>query len=466
MESYQFLINNYIRDNNCDNDIIKLKDNLYKIGILLKDYPEDNLIILYNRYENKNKGPIELECRSVILNRSNYEIVCYTCTTPIYNMDALNYMVKNSNDDKMIFKCYEGSLLSLFNFQDKWYLSSRKCLDSKSSIINGKSHYDMFMEVLLQDNHNSFEDFTKLLDKKYTYHFVLIHHENDHIVNYTKTFGKNFKKLCFIFARDVENHKEINSEDIDSLILSDNIFLPKKLEDTTFFDKTNQLLNLTEQPEEEGIIIKMNNSLLKLQTMAYQFYKVIGPEKNLYRGFIRLYQANRLNDYFNKFPNAEKYKKIVNPINTTQSFDTVGIIDAVFKVCTSELFELFNILWDSDDNHNNTELYNILPKEYKNILFHLRGIQNKLRGKNKKNSIRVQNIYNYLKIIETREFEDFLRCRKLMFNWIKLDGSNKNLKTFSKSLYYSDKVYYKLIAIYTNKLFPDIMPDDLPVKIE
>ena len=466
MESYQFLINNYIKDNNSDNDIIKLKDNLYKIGILLKDYPEDNLIILYNRYENKKKGPIELECRSVVLNRSTFEFVCYTCSTPIYNIDALNYMVKYSDNEKQIFKCYEGSLLSLFNFQDKWYLSSRKCLDSKDSTINNKSHYDMFMEVLRQDNYNCLDDFTKLLDKKYTYHFVLIHHENDHIVDYNKTFGSEFKKLCFIFARDSTTHSEINSEEVDSLILSDNIFLPKKLENTTYFDKNNQILNLTEQPDEEGIIIKINNSLLKLQTMSYQFYKVIGPEKNLYKGFIRLYQTNRLKDYFIKYPNAEKYKKIVNPLNTTQSFDTIGIIDAMFKVCTSELYQLFNILWDKNNEHNNSDLYNILPKEYKTILFNLRGIQNKVQFKNKLNVLKVQHIYNYLKLIDTKDFEDFLKCRKLMLNWIRLDSSNKDLNTFLKSLYHSDKVYYKLIAIYTNKLFPEIMPDDLPLKLQ
>jgi len=473
MESQNFLINDYIKNNTkINNDITLLQENLYKMGILLKDYPEDNIILLYNKYENKNKGPIELECRSVVLNRTTFDIVCYTCPTPIYNINALNYLMKNNTLPKNIFKCYEGSLLSLFHFNNKWYLSSRKCLDSNNSVLNGTSHYNMFMDVIKQDNFNTLDDFTKLLDKNYTYHFVLIHHLNENIVNYKIEFGEEYKKLCFIFARESSTHKEINSEDIDSLILSDNIFLPKKLEDESSFDKTNQLTDLNERPLTEGIVIKVNNHLLKLQSLAYQFYKVIGPEKNLYRGFIRLYQTNNLKNYFKEYPNAKKYEKIVNPINTNESFDTIGIIDAVFKICTSELYNLFNVFWDKDDNHKNVKLYELLPKEYKDILFHLRGIyfQNKKKYENKTNEyLKISNIYSYIKYMDTKEFENFLRCRKLMLNWVRIDKNNENLKTFVKCLQSHNqkdqKVFYKLIAIYSNKLFPEIMPDDLPQKL-
>ena len=51
-----------------------------------------------------------------------------------------------------------------------------------------------------------------------------------------------------------------------------------------------------------------------------------------------------------------------------------------------------------------------------------------------------------------------------MFNWLRLDNTNEDLKAFNESIYKnkSDKVYYKLSAIYCNKLFPEIMSDDLP----
>lgn len=463
MEPHKLLLTHYIK--NSDSNIENLRKNLLDLGVLSKDYPDDGLLLLYNRYDSRNKVPVELECRSVIIDKNTLDIVCYTCPTPIYNLDAVNYMIRHPNQKKQIFLCYEGSLLSLFNHNNKWYLSSRRCLDSKESVIEDKSHYDMFMEVLEQDGYGSLEDFTKFLDPNLSYHFVLIHHHNKNIIDYSEQFEDEYKKLCFIFARDKNTQTELNSEDIESTIVSDNIFLPKKLEDESSFDNTNKICDMTNQPTDEGIIIKMDNAYLKLQSIPFQFYKAIGPEKNLFRGFLSLYQSNKLLNYFNNNSNAEKYKKIINPLNLNESFDTVGTIDALFKVCTSELFHLFNILWDNEGNHLNSELYTILPKEYKDCLFHLRGIyfMNKKKfGENSDSFLRIKNVYNYLKSIDTRDLENFLRCRKLMLNWLRLDSNNKLLKEFNKSLYKNDKVCYKLTAIYSNKLFPEIMPDDIP----
>ena len=47
MESSNFLITNYINKSNSDN-IDQLKKNLFKLGILSKDYPDDNMLLLFN----------------------------------------------------------------------------------------------------------------------------------------------------------------------------------------------------------------------------------------------------------------------------------------------------------------------------------------------------------------------------------------------------------------------------------
>ena len=186
------------------------------------------------------------------------------------------------------------------------------------------------------------------------------------------------------------------------------------------------------------------------------------------------------------------FKKIINPLNIQESYDTIGIIDSVFKVCTSELYELFKILWDIKTGKQlDTEIYKILPKEYKTILYNIRGIYFKKKFdfkssnsslsslddqkvddskyKNKTNykfitkDLQIKDIYQYLKKgIDTDRFEQFLRVRKLMYNWIKVDAENESLKKFSKINLKCDKVHLKLTAIFCNKLFPNIMPDDVP----
>ena len=78
--------------------------------------------------------------------------------------------------------------------------------------------------------------------------------------------------------------------------------------------------------------------------------------------------------------------------------------------------------------------------------------------------LQIKDIYQYLKQIDSDTFEQFLRIRKLMYNWVKHNNVEyeQELKKFNKISEKCDKVHFKLTAIFTNKLFPNIMQDDLP----
>lgn len=468
METQQSILLNYI--NTTPIELDALLKNLYETHhILSKDFPEYNMVILHNKYDSKNKTKMEMECRSIVLDRTTYEVVCRSCPTPLYNIDAINYIWKSPISQKDTYICYEGSLMSLFNYNNRWFLSTRKCIYSTDSDEVG--HYKMFMDVLRKDGYSDLDSFTKLLDNNMSYHFVLIHHLNENVVNYKKNFGENYMKLCFIFARNKTTQVEIKSEDVETINLSDNIFLPEKLEDVNSYDEITlaSLQNMSEPPLNEGIVIRMNDMVLKIQNASFQFHKAIGSEKNMYRGFLYLYQNNTLKGYFENNTSMEKFRKIVNPLNTKESYDMVGMIDCLFKVLTSELFNLFTRLYDVNGNQNTTTLYAKLPEEYKKMLFQIRGI---LFHNKKKMSqswsqppnveyLQLKDVYYLLKSIDVKLLESLIRCRKLMLNWSKLEKSDDCL-LYSSTLYLCDKIYYKLATIYSIKLFPEIMPDDTP----
>ena len=42
---------------------------------------------------------------------------------------------------------------------------------------------------------------------------------------------------------------------------------------------------------------------------------------------------------------SDSFESIYNPLFKEKPYDTIGIIDATFKVITSEMFELFKSLW-------------------------------------------------------------------------------------------------------------------------
>ncbi len=472
MNSPQYILSHYINDIKDKKDIKEVsninKHLFQNFNIMTKEFSDLDMTIYYNKYDSKHKTSMEMASRSVILSNSEHKVICYTCPTPIYNMDAVQYLWRNQDKPRETFVCYEGSLISLFNHNNKWYAASRKNIYMND--INSGGQYSMFMEILNQDNYKTIDEFTDKLDKKFSYHFVLIHHKNDNIVNYKNQFGEEYKKLCFIFARNSDNQNEVKPEETNATFISDNIFYPKKIDETETQSFISNLssINIINQPEHEGIIIKLNNNILKLQSAAYQFHRAIGSEKNMFRGFLSLYQNNSLKNFFNS--DTMKFKKIVNPLNPSESFDTIGIIDALFKVITSELYHLFYTLWNDKGEHLNKELYNKMPKEYKDILFHLRGIYFANKSKHiytqsiDDSILKMKDVYNFIKSVDTHAFEKFIRCRKLMLNWVRQEKSkdSNNIDMFNKTLHRCEKVFYKLSAIYTTKLFPEIMPDDLP----
>ena len=482
MESPQFLITDYIK--NFENTET-FRNTLYKKGIMTKYYPDDKLLLIYTKFEDSPYDNTQLknECRSLIVDVEDKVIVSYTCNTPICNLEAMNYLLEHNDNTMKIYKCYEGPLMSLFYNKDKWYLSTRRCLDSKTSIWNENSHFDLFMEVLKEDGYDTFEDFTSNLNESYCYNFILIHHNIKNIVDYTKQFGENYKKLCLAFIRNKDDLSEVEYkkiEDVMSFKSFSHLFVPDEIDSletyTTNLSKYNNedMLNCSD----EGVIIKTTNknninTYLKIQTYPYQFHRAIGLEKNIFKGFINLYQNDKLASYLESNSNLSNYKKIVNPINTQESYDTIGVVDSVFKVCTSELYELFKLLWNlRTGKHLDSVLYDILPKEYKAMLYGIRGIYFKNKSElynsedktQKKIYIQIKDIYQYIKSVDIDTFEEYLRIRKLMNNWVKLEQTNEQLKKFNKINERCDKVHSKLTAIFTNKLFPNIMPDDLPQK--
>ena len=480
------------------NDIEKLKKELYKIGIMTKDYKTEGLLLLYNQYNQPIKTEIVRECRSLVIDRITFDIISYSCETPYINKKGIEHMLIDSSETfkPQINHCYEGTYLSIFNHNDKWYVSTRRCLDSNDSIYNPviseteqqsnkMSHYEMFNDIIKKAGYINFDDFSQKLDPSNSYYFVLIHHNNKHVIDYTSQFGDNYSCICLTSVRD-SNMKELdiyeNKIDFASYDVNNRtyIFVSEKLESFEEFTTNNNILT-NESPKSEGVIIRVWNkdmkkyNLIKLQYTYYQFNQVIGPEKNIFKGLIYLYQNNKLLDYFDQNPNDYQIRKIVNPYDTTRSYDVVGIIDSCFKVFTLELFELFKIICSlKTGKQQNDEVYNCLPKEYRDIIYNIRGIyyakKSILFEKDKESitteditisRLKMSDINKYLKCLPTDTIVNFIRIRKLMLNWVKSEPTNKVISVLGTLSTKCERINIKLCAIFTNKLCPDIMPTDI-----
>jgi hypothetical protein len=346
----------------------------------------------------------------------------------------------------------------------------------------------MFLECLNVD----YETFTSYLKPEFNYFFVLVHFENKHIVNYSKYFEDEFyKKVIHVMTRERKTHKDININDSNQWKINPNFRIPlinsdddscvKKLKsfihdkmevhipynyyDFGNLDLTNTNNNFKLPIEGEGLIVKLfdkntnKTKILKFQTNSYQFMSILNPNiVNIYIGFVQLYKEDLLKKHLEYFPGNIRINNI---------YDTIGVIDASFKVLTSELFEIFRYLYNLRNcAHKNTEFYKILPPEYTIVLYKIRGIYYKKKEmyiKNKIDSITMDNTYNYsLKIFDiynllkkdydTQSMIGLFKARKYFIRKYK---DSKYQSILSKMSARCEKIHLNMIEILSDKMYPD-----------
>ena len=490
MELSKYIINKYVSDLEGSNSekLNALKEHLKSQNVNFKDYEDIGLVLLFTDYKQTVKSDFERECRSMILDRETLQIVSYSCNDPICNADATHYLLNQEKQlEQRICQCYEGPLIHVFFFKGTWYFSTRKCLDSCDSVWKGdKSHYQMFQECVAK---LGVENLTDSLNKEYNYYFVLMHHENINIVDYSSKFGENYAKLALAIIRKQSDQQEVDIYDTSALekvfpiefVGESKIIIPEIYTDMTSLETENNKGVIDVPAKNEGLLIKVydpekeKNIILKFQTTDYQFGQAVGSNSNIYLSLLWLYQNNKLDHFLKNFKNFESFRKIVNPTNTTESFDTIGMVDAVFKVITSEAYELLKILWDIKTGaHKNKELYNYIPKEMKDLMFAIRGIYFSKKAEyitNKKNTtngskvprsvLKINDIYELMKNYDLAKLEALLKARRLMINLVNKEKEDPIIQKYKGVSNKCDKVLMKLAAIYTSKLFPDLTSDDV-----
>lgn len=477
-------------------------------NIFIKEWDGSNLFMVTNNFtkSNHNLSNLERECRSVIMSKTPLEVVCYTYDDIYYNQDAKDYLIKNIEFEKVIQECFEGTLLSVYFYDGQWNIGTRRCIDASKSIwMSGRSYLDMFLDCI----NVSFDEFTTYLKEENNYYFVLVHHQNKHIVDYTSYFGEeSYKKIVHVMTRNRGTNMEVNLNDETQWNKQPQFFqTPKNNIDNGEYFETSQRKEVVDYIEStdlkldtvsnlknfsklddlnknnklelpvtsEGLIVKVRNpesnktELLKFQTNSYQFMSMLKPNSNnMFMSFIELYQNDMLKRHLEYFPGNSKFE-IESSGENKEIYDTIGVVDAAFKVETSELFELFRTLYNLKDcSHKNEELYNILPTEYTVALYKIRGIYYKKKEKYIKSKqedsgsdsqtvntgLRIFDIYNMLKYTyDTKELLKLFRARKILINKCLAEESENSKKILNLS-HRCDKVSIKMTAILLNKMFP------------
>ena len=422
------------KDNNISFD--DLKTELYKVDkdgcrvYNLNVKENDDLALIYysdQRHDELPGTPLEQSCKSYILEKATLDPIATQFNKIIYNEDAIEFLEDKKWSDVIVQKCYEGTMLLVFYHKDKWYVTTRRCLDASDSIwIKGRSYLDMFNEAT--KGKLNFDN----LNKNYCYHFILVHYKNKNIVTYNR-FGPEYKKIFHSMTSEKHTLKIINVDvpGIDKIPVEHFRNLKSILKELSFMSiKDENYRKITE----EGFILRYGDSsnfiIMKLQTPIYQKIKKMKPNNsNVNQIYLELYQKDSLSvylPYFTKFTG-----NITNRIHNAM------------KHLSKEVMDLYHCTRQK----KNPQIYEQLPNSYKQVLYNLHRLYIEFRKPDFKDretnhnlesiqelktqhprSINIHDVYYYLKSLPPKNL------RQLFFDRIAMLKNENNLFLIQKCI--------------------------------
>lgn len=332
--------------------------------------------------------------RSLIIDKTTTPItpMATQFNTIVYNDDAVKILQSLSDDQwnkqVVVQPCHEGTTILVFFHNNKWYVTTRRCLDGNESVwIKNKSYRQMFEETINFDLND--------LNKDYCYYFVLIHYLNKNLVSY-KDYDKLYKEVVHTMTVEKYSFKEIKNYKINNLIKTPEEHKFNSLDD--LLNKLNEISNNDEKHHivsTEGFIVKYytnehNFTIMKLQTNLYQQLTRLKPNNsNIHQSYLELYQKDQLREFLPFVPYQCNKLEIIKRINNGM------------RNMATEILNLYH----GTRKKKNPDVYSALSEQYRRVLYGLHGIyinhrKNKGGDENdddKLTSITIHDVYFYIK---------------------------------------------------------------------
>lgn len=306
-----------------------LKDHHYWPALQVKSFNrEQGMVLLHNTYKRDDVAAFQSlydECRSVVLDLTAPEgenIVVSLANGIPARMDDMMYEclhkldVSNGLPDHKCERSYEGTVVSVYFHRGKWFFSTSTCpsVDDSRFSHPTKKHGEMFDEALeafpLSMCHNKWtrEMFTNILDVDNAYTFLLVHHENGHIMKTVDEFGDDkFMGIFHIGTRDRATLKALTEDNSYEKVDRDQLKAAGVQYPERFESPTAAVEWLRAHPEaygfvahaaDGGIIKVSSQSTIELEQMDY-------GNANPWHNFLWIYKQNKphfhVNDYISRF---------------------------------------------------------------------------------------------------------------------------------------------------------------------
>jgi hypothetical protein len=293
----------------------------------VSDENEDLTIWNYNG----DKQSISHKFRGCITNKEN-KIVCpslgYNHEYTIFNKEECYEKIENIKDWSWFF-AMEGTMVRLYFYKDKWYLSTHKKLCAFHSHWScnqsfGEIFIDSLYSIYGTEHINIFDWFTGQLNKDEIYYFFLRSNYQNRIICHTSAVKTN-ERLVYIGRRSRKDLKFHLIDKLDQNVLQE-IVTPTRVSEN--FDGIDDIFNYVENHIDafmfQGIVgyCKVNDNIetIKIMNTRYKdLVKVRGNNHNLRFRYLEIRkEPQKVEKLYMLYPKLvqifEDYEKIINLI--------------------------------------------------------------------------------------------------------------------------------------------------------
>lgn len=403
------------------NSLVKtLKKNHFWPSMQVKKFKNnENIVLLHNTYKRDDVmlfKHIYEQCRSIVLDFSlqlnNNVVVSYANNIPV-RIDINEYSQGISETDRY-HEAYDGTMISVYNYQNEWYFGTSSCPDVNSSKFSNpkKSHGEMLDEVLLcyfrsqiseEEIANGYNAeistklralFTSNLDPMMAYEFVLVHCDNIHIIDYTNNYGSGYKILYHI---NTKNRIDLSEVDISMQPLAE-----YGLQYPRYFTNLNEAYNYITEHLSYGFVVKKKTplgiQLYKISPVEIEFKEDTNPcNPNVWHNLLTIYMKNRkdfqINDYIRTYA-----PDIQLPIDDKgRNIDPTYMIHTMISTLKDVLYNLYIATTTYNSKTNRFKMNKELDMQFPPVIrFHLAQLRYKQQNENFNAMIRPKDVYHYI----------------------------------------------------------------------
>lgn len=337
---------------------------------------KDNLILLkYNQTEADWSQPALHECRGIILDKNNWDVVVYGYRK-FFNLQEGYAAVIDWNSAKCLEK-KDGSLINLAFVNGEWLINTSGNIGGDNKVgIYDDTFKSLFIRAVKEQYNKTFNEFTNLLNKNYTYMFELTTEQN---IIITQTEGYS---IWLHGIRDMNTLQELSIDDID--------FLEKvKQIDLKNVEEINKSFETMTFQEEGYVVVDKNFNRIKIKNPKYVACHHTAFSLSPYH-VVDIVKKNELDEFLSYFPNKRKeledlqtkYNYLVNKLQKIFDNELKYYTDKDKKTYALKIFETceyygikqfshvyFNLLKgisikDTLNKYSDKDLFHVINENY------------------------------------------------------------------------------------------------------